>query len=333
MASQEKPGRRRTGSLHELLSQLSTDPGRGLTIVLDKLQPLTSSYLRTAAPYMDYAKIGWGLALITDPKVLEERINTYHETGVRVLAGGTLLELAEHRGLYTKALDALEEAGFDAVEVSAGSKLIPLRRRLRMIEEAERRGFTVLAEVGRKKPQLRMEPREALREVEAFYNNPSVYRVVLDSRESGRNSCLYDAEGRLRRSFFEALVARFNPDRLVFEAPLASQQAVLVRKLGPRVNLGNIGLYDVLALESLRQGLRGDTFASPATTALWIEGPPSVKFVYFVLQSYGLLGVRDISLITGLPPRTVYDALYSLRERGLVDSVPDQGGEKKWYAL
>ncbi len=334
--------RRRRGSserLAVLLERLTQPrPGKprekGLTIVLDRLQPLGGDYLEIAAEYIDYAKIGWGLSLLAPPRALAERLEAYHSHGIQVLAGGTLLELAEHRGLVAEALDALWEAGFDAVEVSAGAKLIPLQRRLRMAEEAEKRGFRVFAEVGRKKPQLRMETSEMLAEIDAWLESGHAWKVVIEARESGRDSCIWDEQGRLRHQVLERIVSRFPVDRLVFEAPQPAQQAVLIRKLGPEVNLGNIGLYDVPALESLRRGLRGDTLAASEAAALWIEAPPSAKFTYYVLQRYGLLTVKDIAMITGLPPRTVYDALYYLRDRGLADSTVDRKtGEKLWYAL
>ena len=283
---------------------------------------------------MDYAKIGWGLSLLAAGRGLEERISLYHEHGVQVMAGGTLLELAEHRGVLEEALGALWEAGFDAVEVSAGTKLIPMSRRVRIAEKASRMGFRVFAEVGRKKPLLKMTVREMLSEIGEWLETGLAFKVVVEGREAGRDSCIWDERGMLRHQVLERIVSRFPRESLVFEAPHPWQQAVLIRKLGPEVNLGNIPLYDVPALESLRRGLRGDTFAAGDASALWLNSPPSVKFTYFVLQRYGLLSVKDIVMITGLPQRTVYDALYYLRDRGLADSVADpETGEKKWYAL
>ncbi len=338
---QRRPGDYLRGAekLHGLLEKLSATTrtvkprATGLTIVLDKFQPIGIESLRAVADHVDYAKLGWGMSLVVDPKALAERIEAYHSHGINVLAGGTLLELAEHRGLYREALGALWEAGFDAVEISAGAKLIPLKRRLKMVEEAAAMGFRVFAEVGRKKPRLRMERSQLMEEIGAFIEHGDVFKVVIESRESGRDSCLYDEHGRLRRELFEAIVGRFPAEEIAFEAPLPGQQATLVRKLGPNVNLGNIPLHEAAALESLRRGLRGDTFAATATSALWIEGPPSMKFVYFVLESYGLLSAKDIAAITGLPQRTVYEALQALYSKGLVDYVTEKGQVKLWYTL
>lgn len=332
------PQRDALEKLHAMLDTLSSvkrgskPRTTGLTVVLDKLQPVNEAYLACIADCVDYAKIGWGLSLVAKPDMLGERLSLYKSRSVHVMPGGTLLELAEHRGIYSRLLGILWEAGFDAVEVSSGAKMIPLRRRIRMIEEAARMGFRVFAEVGRKKPSLRMDRGELVAEIGALLEESEAWKVVIESREHGRNSCLFDGRGELRRDVFEAVVSRFDASRLVFEAPLPHQQAVLLKKLGPEVNLGNIGLYDVPSLETLRRGLRGDTFATGALS-LWIDGPPSAKFVYFVLERYGMLSTRAISSITGLPARTVYDALRFLRESGLVDSVSGQGGEKKWYTL
>nr|WP_257609372.1 phosphosulfolactate synthase [Oenococcus oeni] len=45
----------------------------------------------------------------------------------------------------------------------------------------------------------------------------------------------------------------------MFEAPLKKQQAELILKFGSQINLGNIASDEVVSLETLRQGLRGDT--------------------------------------------------------------------------
>jgi phosphosulfolactate synthase len=46
---------------------------------------------------------------------------------------------------------------------------------------------------------------------------------------------------------------------VLFEAPTKSSQAWFVKHFGPNVNLGNIPPDEVIPLETLRLGLRGDT--------------------------------------------------------------------------
>jgi phosphosulfolactate synthase len=47
---------------------------------------------------------------------------------------------------------------------------------------------------------------------------------------------------------------------VIWEAPLKSQQAWFITNFGVNVNLGNIAPREIIPLESLRLGLRGDTF-------------------------------------------------------------------------
>jgi len=330
---------RKRAKLHSMLNLLTSveRPGKprehGLTIILDKLQPLDREFLDLAADFIDYAKIGWGMSVVAKPRGLAYRIDIYREYDIGVMAGGTLVEIAYYKGVLDKLLGALWEAGFDTIEVSSGVKIIPLQKRLRIIEKAARMGFRVLAEVGRKKIEMRMSRDEALHEIQVLLEESMAWKVVLEGREYGRGGCLYDPEGVPRRRFIDTVTAKFDPDKLIFEAPLPQQQAFFIRLLGPNVNLGNIHVYDVMSLESMRLGLRGDTLAIADHSPL-IEGPPSVKFVYHVLRTHGILSTRNIQKLTGLPARTVYEALAVLRSKGLVDSTQTgDSGEKYWYAI
>ena len=250
------------------------------------------------------------------------------------MPGGTLLELAVQKGLVGEMLEALWSLEFDAIEVSSGFKIIPLEERQRLIEQAHDMGFTVFAEVGRKKPQLRMTREELLAEVEALHRDPRVWKIIVDGREHGANSCLYDSHGRPRLSYIRPLLSRFNSEKLVFEAPRPSQQAFFLRLLGPNANLANIPPQEVLSLESLRRGLRGDTLIHSTGLDRLDRDPPSARFIYFILEAHGMLTTREIQAITGLPERTIYEALRTLRNKGIVDYVYDKKRkEKKWYTL
>jgi phosphosulfolactate synthase len=71
---------------------------------------------------------------------------------------------------------------------------------------------------------------------------------------------IYDKEGRTRAEEIDRILAGgAEAEDLLWEAPLKNQQQDLVLRFGPNVNLGNVPPEEVLALEALRQGLRGDT--------------------------------------------------------------------------
>ena len=55
-------------------------------------------------------------------------------------------------------------------------------------------------------------------------------------------------------------------ESLLFEAPIKSVQTFLIKRYGAGVNLGNLALSDVLAVQSLRYGLRSDTLLSSTSS-------------------------------------------------------------------
>jgi phosphosulfolactate synthase len=88
--------------------------------------------------------------------------------------------------------------------------------------------------------------------------------VITEARESGRSG-IAQADGQLRRDVLDAVVDQVDVDRVMFEAPTKDLQVELIRALGQHVNLGNIAVTDVLPLETLRRGLRGDTLLQLTT--------------------------------------------------------------------
>ena len=153
----------------------------GLTHVLDRLQPGSLEELRPLAPYMDIVKIGWGLPLLLARGKLRERIAFYHELGVEVSTGGTLLEYAVVRDRAPAMMDDARELGFDIIEVSDG--IIDLSRTQveRLARDVTRRSLDVLIEVGKKNPQNQLSLRETTDRV-AHARSLHPLKVILESR-------------------------------------------------------------------------------------------------------------------------------------------------------
>ncbi len=290
----------------------------GITMVLDKIStPNECLILEDIADYVDYVKIGWGLSTIMKRERLSQRIKLYHDYDIDVGIGGTVLEMFELRGKLEKLLREAWNLGIDVIEVSAGIVDISLERRLEIAELSAKMGFKVTFEVGKKNPMKRLTQPVVLEEISRAISSEHVWKVVIEGREFGVSSCIYDGEGDIKEDWLAAITSVAPPEDLIFEAPLVKQQIELIKRIGPNVNLGNVKMEDVLSLESLRRGLRGDTFLMRNVHA--ITGSPSEKFVYYVLKHFGPMTLSDIREKTGLPPRTIYKALKSLRERGLVD--------------
>ncbi len=210
--------------------------------------------MELAAAHVDVVRLGWGSALVTGG--LEAKLATYREYDVAPMLGGTLTELAWRHGRIAELRDALLRLEIQHVEVSEGTLDLPLEDKRRLIAELGR-DFTVFVEVGSKDgrlaPASELWVRQASEALDA-----GAHSIVCEGRVSG-DAGLYWPDGSIRDELVEALVGATGLEKLIFEAPRRSQQAWLVRHFGSDVGLGNILPADLIAVESLRLGLRSDT--------------------------------------------------------------------------
>lgn len=288
----------------------------GVTHVLDRLHGLNEAEVRPLASYVDVVKIGWGLPLLLPKDDVRRRIKFYHDIGVEVSTGGTLLEYAVTRERSTQAMDEARDLGFDIMEISDGIIELSASQIERLHGEVSRRGMDVFIEVGKKNPQNQLSLRETLERVgRARALKPR--KVILESRESGRGVGIYDGEGGIKWDWVRTILADHPQDELIFEAPQETQQIGLLKELGADTNLGNVALTSIAPLASQRLGLRGDTFGSLRTSRS-VKGPPATKFLYFLLETYRGLDQSELVRLSRLPRRTVQSALEALRKQGLV---------------
>jgi len=250
--------RRTSPSFLTLPERYEKPRSAGLTHVLDKGIPLggLQSWLELIAEYVDVLKLGWGTAYIT-PDV-GEKVRMCRAAGVKVSTGGTLLELAATQGRVAEFIDWALESSFEIIEVSNGALGMSVEDKRALIGQLAKH-FIVFSEVGSKNALAPVDSTAWHLEANGDLDAGAAY-VVLEGRESGTVG-LYESDGSVRHGLVEQLVAHANPDRLIFEAPIKSQQAWLINKFGPDVNLGNIAPDDALSLESMRLGLRADTTA------------------------------------------------------------------------
>jgi phosphosulfolactate synthase len=229
---------------------------RGITHVLDKGLGLRQieDLLETASGLIDIVKFGWGTGYATQN--LEAKIAAYREAGVPTCFGGTLLELAILQGRFDEFRRELRRLGMTHAELSTGVIELTPEERYDYIR-ALARDFVVLSEVGSKDAQRIIPPYRWVEQTEADLAAGS-WRVICEARESGTVG-IYHTSGEVKAGLIEEIVHRVDPGRLVFESPLKAQQAWLVQKFGSNVNLGNIPTTDVIALETIRVGLRADT--------------------------------------------------------------------------
>jgi len=242
---------------------LYEDFQRGLTVVLDKGLPpkFVEDYLKVCGDYIDFVKFGWGTSAVIDREVVKEKINYYKDWDIKVYPGGTLFEYAYVKGRFDEFLNECRELGFEAVEISDGSSDINLEERKKAIEKAKDNGFIVLTEVGKKLPEkdkkLTIEDRINLIN---FDLDAGADYVIIEGRESGKGIGLFDKEGKVKEDELDILSKNVDINKVIFEAPQKSQQVAFILKFGSSVNLANIAFDEVISLETLRRGLRGDTF-------------------------------------------------------------------------
>ncbi|MDA0159682.1 phosphosulfolactate synthase [Solirubrobacter ginsenosidimutans] len=226
----------------------------GITHVIDRgLSPLAlESLLVTAGEHIDMIKLGWGTAYVSG--AVADKVAICRDAGIAICPGGTLLEIAAHQGRIDGYVEWLRELGMDCVEVSNGSLPLARERKAELIAELARE-FTVIAEVGSKTGEAVAGDwcAEMLSDLAA-----GAALVIAEGRESGTVG-LFDETGAVHGELVDAILHAVGQETVIFEAPQRAQQAWLLRRVGPNVNLGNIGTDDVIALETLRRGLRFDT--------------------------------------------------------------------------
>lgn len=228
----------------------------GLTHILDKgLGPnAVHDLLNTAADYIDIVKLGWGTGYVTAN--LSKKIHIYHIHGTMVCLGGTLMEVAIAQGQFDALRKWFADLRLHYVEVSNGITDLTQAEKGHYIRELSK-DFTVLSEVGKKDPRVVFSPKEWVEMIEQDLS-AGAWKVITEARESGTMG-IYNPDWSVREDLVAEITARIPSDRLLFEAPRKSQQVWLIKHFGPNVNLGNIPAHEVVGLETLRLGLRGDT--------------------------------------------------------------------------
>lgn len=237
---------------------------KGLTMILDKGLGVeeTRSLLQTAGAYIDLIKLGFGTSALYPQKVLNDKIKLARDYGIDVYPGGTFLEIALLQHKLKEFLSMARTLGYTAIEVSDGTVSISPELRASTVAQAVDFGFKVLTEIGKKNPMDRVPVEKSVEQIYADLKN-GAYKIIVEGRESGRDTGLYDQEGHLARMHVTLMLSAVDtPDRLIWEAPLKEQQQELILDFGPDVNMGNIPPFEAIALEALRVGLRGDTLRS-----------------------------------------------------------------------
>lgn len=228
----------------------------GLTHVLDKGYSLDQvrQFLEVAGDYTDIVKLGWGTAVVTPN--LREKVALYQGHGIPVCFGGTLFEACLRQNKLDDYLATVRELAMECVEVSDGTVAMREEDKLALVTRLSGE-FKVLSEVGSKDAEVVIAPYKWVesiqRELEA-----GAWKVVTEGRESGTVG-IYQPGGEVKEGLLDEIATAVDVDRLLFEAPVKSQQVWFIKQFGANVNLGNIPPDEVVSVETLRLGVRGDT--------------------------------------------------------------------------
>ena len=247
--------------LLELPRRSAKPRDEGITHVLDRGLSLTDvdGLVEVAGDYVDLVKLGWGTAVAT--RNLEAKLERYREHGIPVVLGGSLTELAIAQGRLDRLIAWVRELGLTHFEISDGTIALEPHRKVELIARLAE-DFTVLSEVGSKDDTGAITPPYLWVAQMRDELAAGAWKVIAEGRESG-SAGIFRPTGEVREGLIGEIVHDVDPARILFDAPRKEQQVWFVKRFGPDVNLGNIAVDDVLALETLRLGLRSDTMGVP----------------------------------------------------------------------
>ncbi len=230
----------------------------GLTMVMDKGLSLrqVEDFLSTSADYTDIVKLGWATSFVTPN--LDQKLAVYREAGIPVYFGGTLFEAFVVRGQFDDYCKLLDRYGLEYAEVSDGSVDMVQDDKLDYIRRLAQR-VTVLSEVGSKDEAKIIPPYKWIQLMKAELE-AGAWKVIGEAREGG-NVGLFRSSGEVRQGLVEEILTQVPSESIIWEAPQKAQQVWFVKLLGANVNVGNISPHEVIPFETIRLGLRGDTFS------------------------------------------------------------------------
>lgn len=214
-----------------------------------------SDLLEVSGEYIDIVKLGWATSYVTPN--LKEKLSLYKEAGIPCYLGGTLFEAFVVRDQFDDYRKVLDKFDLSHAEVSDGSLEMDHDDKCEYIQTLAKQ-VTVLSEVGSKDAAKIIPPYKWIEQMRTELE-AGAWKVIGEARESG-NVGLFRDSGEVRQGLVEEILTQIPPEKILWEAPQKAQQVWFIKLCGSNVNLGNIAPNEVIPLETIRLGLRGDTF-------------------------------------------------------------------------
>lgn len=229
----------------------------GYTMAMDKGLSLREAedFIDSCGDYVDIVKLGWATSYVT--KNLPQKLQLYKDAGIPVYFGGTLFEAFVIRDQFEDYRKVLDKFDLAYAEVSDGSITLDHEKKCEYISILSK-DVTVLSEVGSKDAAKIIPPYKWIEQMQKELD-AGAWKVIGESREAG-NVGLFRDSGEVRQGLVEEILTKIPEEKILWEAPQKAQQVWFIKLLGSNVNLGNIAPNEVIPLETIRLGLRGDTF-------------------------------------------------------------------------
>ncbi len=229
----------------------------GLTMIMDKGLSINEvhNFMSVGGPHADVIKLGFGTSFVTPN--LKQKLEAYQSYNIPLYFGGTLFEAFLVRGQFDDYVSICKDYGITYMEVSDGSISIPHTEKCGYIEKLAKH-FTILSEVGSKDAAHIIPPYKWIELMRAELEAGATY-VIAEAREAG-NVGIYRGSGEVREGLVQEILTQIPAEKIIWEAPQKAQQLYFLELIGCNVNLGNIPPHEIIALEAMRIGLRGDTF-------------------------------------------------------------------------
>ncbi|HEY1009959.1 MAG: phosphosulfolactate synthase [Daejeonella sp.] len=229
----------------------------GLTMVMDKGLSVreVEDFLEVAGPHADIVKLGWSTSYVTPN--LERKLKVYKDAGIPVYFGGTLFEAFIIRNQFDDYRRILDKYGMELAEVSDGSIEIAHDEKCEYIRKLSEQ-VTVISEVGSKDAAKILAPYRWINLMQAEIA-AGAWKVIAEAREAG-NVGIFRDSGEVRQGLIDEILTQIPAETIIWEAPQKAQQVWFIKLIGSNINLGNIAPADVIPVETLRLGLRSDTF-------------------------------------------------------------------------
>ena len=230
----------------------------GITMVMDKGLSIREieDFLEVSGTHTDIVKLGWATSYVTPN--LDKKLQVYKEAGIPTYFGGTLFEAFAIRNQFDDYRRVLDKYGMQYAEVSDGSMDIPHDEKCEYIRKLSEQ-VTVISEVGSKDAAKIFAPYKWIALMKAEIEAGS-WKVIAEAREGG-NVGIYRDSGEVREGLVDEILTQIPAETIIWEAPIKAQQVWFIKLIGTNVNLGNIAPAEVIPLETIRLGLRGDTFS------------------------------------------------------------------------